>query len=207
MLDALFPLITVAGLSTGSVVANTTGMRLDATTSLSILSAMITPVIMILASGQLVLATSQRLSRLMDRVRKVTERLRDFAEKTDEQALQKFLREEHPVLLLQIERMAKRARLLQRSMAFLYLALGAFVATSISIGAVELFSLVYAWIPIVFGVLGAALLFSASLLLITESRVAMASVHAEVDFALRISRSFSGAADLMHSIDSDKKNI
>lgn len=45
---------------------------------LAILSAMITPAVLILASSSLILATSQRLSRIMERARRLNAHFQDF---------------------------------------------------------------------------------------------------------------------------------
>jgi len=43
------------------------------------------------------------------------------------------------------------------------------------------------WMPLLFGAIGVLLLFSASVLLILESRFALASAYAEMDYIRRIS--------------------
>jgi hypothetical protein len=70
-----------------------------------------------------------------------------------------------------------RARLGQQALAQLYLGLGAFVATSVALGAVTFARLDAGWLP---------LLFSASILLF-ESRIALASAYAEMDYIRLIS--------------------
>jgi hypothetical protein len=52
----------------------------DLSSALAILSAMITPAVLISACGSLILATSQRLGRVMERARKVAERLRELGQ-------------------------------------------------------------------------------------------------------------------------------
>ena len=42
------------------------------------------------------------------------------------------------------------------------------------------------WMPLLFGAIGVVLLFSASILLIFESRIALASAYAEMDYIRRI---------------------
>jgi hypothetical protein len=71
-------------------------------------------------------------------------------------------------------------------MTCLYLALSVFVATSVAIGIVAASGQKYTWVPILLGLAGAGLLFYASLLLIAESRIALAAVDEEMDFALRL---------------------
>jgi len=79
-----------------------------------------------------------------------------------------------------------RARLGQQALAQLYLGLGAFLATSIALSVVTFARLDAGWVPLLFGAIGVALLFSASVLLIFESRIALASAYAEMDYIRRI---------------------
>lgn len=158
-------------------------------TALSILSAMITPVVLILASGQLVLATSQRLSRAIDRTRKITERIQAVTQQKDDTGVE----DELCMLLGQVGRTTRRARLLQRAMACLYVALSLFVATSVTLGVLTYFAGSYAVVPIVLGLGGASLLFLASLLLIAESRLALTAVDTEMDFALRLGQTHASS--------------
>ncbi|MDX5423107.1 MAG: DUF2721 domain-containing protein [Hymenobacteraceae bacterium] len=152
--------------------------------ALTILSAMITPAILIMASGSLILTTSQRLSRSMERVRKLAEMYSKLMEKgnlTPEDLGEKsFLLE----LLL---RATRRCRLLQRAMTSLYLTLGVFVATSIAIALFDVLDLSFAWPITLLSLLGAGLLFYASLLLIVESRIALQAVDREMDWVMRVS--------------------
>jgi len=80
------------------------------------------------------------------------------------------------------------ARIGQQALAQLYLGLVAFLATSIALGVVTFARLNAGWLPLLFGAAGIVLLFSASILLIFESRIALASAYAEMDYI----RHFSG---------------
>ncbi len=158
-------------------------------TALGILSAMITPAVLISACGSLIIATSGRLTNAVARTREVYQQFEELAHsQTDEVYL-----EERSILLYDLlERAVRRARLLQRALACLYLTLSDFVATSVSLG---VFSLLaqrhiyrYAWIPILLGMMGAALLFYTTLLLIAESGIALTALNQEMDFVLRYSQ-------------------
>ncbi|MBD1395654.1 DUF2721 domain-containing protein [Pontibacter sp. JH31] len=153
--------------------------------ALTILSAMITPAILIMASGSLILTTSQRLSRSMERVRKLAEQYSELIEKgeltADDLGEKSFLLE----LLL---RATRRCRLLQRAMTSLYLTLGVFVATSIAIALFDVLNLPFAWAITLLSLLGAGLLFYASLLLIVESRIALQAVDREMDWVMRVNK-------------------
>jgi len=85
-----------------------------------------------------------------------------------------------------LRRATVRARVGQQALAQLYLGLGAFVATSIALGVMTFVRLDAGWMPLLFGAVGVALLFSASVLLIVESRIALASAYAEMDYIRRI---------------------
>lgn len=165
----------------------------DLSTALAVLSAMITPAVLISACASLILTTSQRLGRVIDRTRRISARFQEVART---QAEDEFLEEEHAVLFDQIGRATRRSRLLQQAMSSLYLALSIFVATSVAIGIVAILGLGYAWIPTLLGIAGAGLLLYASFLLIAESRVALTAVNDEMDYVLRQSR-YRAPAELL----------
>jgi hypothetical protein len=139
-------------------------------------------VVLIIASSSLILATSQRLSRVIERTRKLTEWIMAL---TKTEAGEASLENEVAALFQQLHKNTRRAKLLQRAMTCLYLTLSVFVATSISIGIVDMSHISFTWIPMVFGILGAGGLFYASILLIKESRIALAAVDQEMDSAIR----------------------
>ena len=147
--------------------------------ALSVLSAMITPAVLISACGSLILATSTRLMRAVDRVRDVSLRFGELGEHPPEG---QNVEDERRMLFGQLDLTTTRARLLQRALARLYWALGAFVGTSAAIGLVAASGREYTWVPIGFGLAGAGLLLYASVLLVHESRIALAALEAEMDF-------------------------
>ncbi|WP_299707794.1 DUF2721 domain-containing protein [uncultured Pontibacter sp.] len=153
--------------------------------ALTILSAMITPAILIMASGSLILTTSQRLSRSMERVRKLADQ---YSTLTGKEALSQSDLAEKGFLLELLMRATRRCRLLQRAMTSLYLTLGVFVATSIAIALFDVLNLPYAWAITMLSLIGAGLLFYASLLLIVESRIALQAVDREMDWVMRVSK-------------------
>ncbi len=165
----------------------------DLSSPLTILSAMITPAVLIMASGSLILTTSQRLGRIIDRTRKISDQFEELAKA---QAEGEPVTERRTFLFELLGRATRRSRLLQRALTSLYLTLSAFVATSVSLGLVALFGLHFTWIPIAFGITGTGLLFYGSLLLIAESRIALASVDEEMDFVLR-SRQLAAPQELL----------
>jgi hypothetical protein len=154
-------------------------MATDLPDALSVLSAMITPAVLISACGSLIMATSARLNRAVDRVRDVSAR---FAELAEPPSAGEAEEAERRMLFAQLDLTTRRSRLLQRALARLYWALGAFVGTSAAIGVVAASGRQYTWLPIGFGLGGAGLLLYASVLLVHESRIALAALEAEMDF-------------------------
>lgn len=157
----------------------------DLTSVLGVLSAMITPAVLILATGSLIMTTSNRLTRVIDRVREMAREIESVVEPPPDEEPVAHRNEKRALLFAQLERSTRRARLLQKSMTRLYLSLALFIATSVAIGVVALLQLDAAWVPLVFGFFGAALLFSASIHLIWESQIALATTYAEMDFITR----------------------
>ena len=144
---------------------------------IDVLSAMITPAVLILASSSLLITTSNRSIRCVDRVRERVEELESLGAATDGHTNTK---RQH--LYSQLEINTRRARLLQRAMSRLYLGIGFFIATSVSIGVVSLLEVSIGWVPLLLGFIGAGLLFAASVYLIIESRLAMTTTYAEMDY-------------------------
>lgn len=145
----------------------------------TILTAMITPAILIVACGSLSLTTSQRLSRSIDRTRKISQEFKEIKAGT-----KSATDAERQMLYKQLIKAAKRAILLQRAMTLLYTALGFFIATSLFIGLFEITKWLPPWILITLPMIGALALLSASIILIFETRLALGAVDDEMDFRL-----------------------
>jgi len=159
---------------------------MDTSAAIAVLTAMITPAVLISACGSMILSTSTRLGRVVDRVRGISDRW-DEMTKIDSDI--NVLRERQEVLFDQLDKLTSRARILQRSMVTFYLALAMFVATSVAIGLVALKSHpLYNLVPIGLGLLGASCLFYGSILLIFEARLALSTIHIEMDFIWRPSK-------------------
>lgn len=156
------------------------------TSTLSVLTAMITPAVLISACGTMILSTSTRLGRVVDRVRVLSDRLEEMTrEGHPELALYE---ERRNVIFIQLDKLTSRARLLQRSMMTFYIAVGTFVATSVAIGIVAASGAFYTWIPVVTALIGALCLFYGSILLIFEARMATSTITAEMDFIWKFSK-------------------
>jgi hypothetical protein len=167
----------------------------EITSSLGILSSMITPAVLILAGGSLIATTSQRLGRVIDRVRKISQEFSQIEsnEKEDAHAANK-----RKILYSLLHKSALRCRLLTRAMTLLYISLGFFVATSLSIGVVSITHITYVWIPTALGLTGATLLFASSAILIIESRLTLRTIADEIDYVIETT--------LIHAPEDMKKN-
>jgi hypothetical protein len=157
--------------------------------AIAVLTAMITPAVLISACGSMILSTSSRLGRVVDRVRALSDRLEDIASNPN---FDPALRERQAVIFEQLDKLTSRARILQRSMVTFYLGLGMFVATSVSIGIVAIAGR-YTLLPIVCGLTGACFLFYGSMLLIFEARLALTTIHLEMDYIWRHSKRLAPA--------------
>src|SRR5688572_25984201 len=101
------------------------------TDALAILTSMITPALLISACGTLILAPSSRLGRVVDRIRKLSDRMEELA--TADEGLV-LLDERRSFIFNQIDTLTRRAHVLQRAMALLYVSVCCFVSTSVAIG-------------------------------------------------------------------------
>jgi hypothetical protein len=159
--------------------------------AVAVLTAMITPAVLISACGALILSTSTRLGRVVDRVRMLIDRFEEMMKTQQEEGVELF-EERRAMIFNQLDKLTTRSRLLQKSMTVFYLALGVFVATSVSIGIVAAVGrATYAWLPVVLGLVGACGLFYGSILLIKEARLAQESLNAEMDFIWKLGRALA----------------
>ena len=163
---------------------------MDALSSaLAVLTAMITPAVLISACGTLILSTSTRLGRVVDRTRLLSDRFEEMS--GSGQGLELY-EERRAVIFDQLDKLTSRARLLQRCMTIFYTALGIFVSTSVAIGMVAAAGrAAYGWVPVVMGLVGASFLFYGSMLLIYEARLALATLNAEMDFIWRLGQTLA----------------
>lgn len=143
---------------------------------------------LISACGAMILSTSMRLGRVVDRVRALSDRLEELTQGRPELQM---LEERRAMIFDQLDKLTSRARILQRTITVLYLAIGIFVATSVAIGVVALSRMNYQWIPVVTGLIGACFLFYGSMLLIFEARLALSTINAEMDFIWRLGKRHS----------------
>ena len=156
-------------------------MNTASASGLAVLSAMVTPALLILACGTLITSTASRLARIVDRVRKLSGSL----EKLWADGSVDFADVRKAELERQLAVHADRGRLIQQSLTSFYLALGLFVATTVAIAAVA-FLPELAWVPTSLGVVGSLVLFYGCVLLIRETRLALFAVRSEMDFVMSL---------------------
>ena len=154
--------------------------------TIEFLTAMVTPALLMSATGSLVLSTSTRLGRVVDRVRALEDRLSEliYVDNKDDVPLYDKRVE---VIVDLLDKVTSRSRLLQKAMQWFYYGLGMFVLTSVTI-AVAAFFTTYRWVPIPIGVIGIMCLFFGTMLMIRETRMATATVNAEMDFTWELAR-------------------
>ena len=157
----------------------------EAAPNIGVLSSMITPAILILASGSLIMTTSQRLSRVIDRVRKISQEFMLVEKINDPESANEAKRR---ILYTLLKKSARRSKLLTRAMTWLYISLGLFVATSLAIGIVAITHFRYTWIPTAIGMVGACTLFFSSAVLIIEARLTYSVIADEVDYVIESSK-------------------
>jgi hypothetical protein len=161
-------------------------------TAPDILGAMITPAVLISASGTLVLSTSNRLGRVVDRIRVLGDEAEELP--PDAQADRETV-EKRALISSQLAHLSVRIRFLQTAVTVLYVAIGLLVGTSLSIGASAAARWALGWVPVGLGLLGATALFLASVLLVREARLAVRSTLIEVDYVKRVVARRTGLPD------------
>ena len=145
-----------------------------------VLGAMITPAVLISASGTLVLSTSNRLTRVVDRVRTLAREAEDLHKGDGAGSEQGVSRVQ--LIADQLPLLTARAVLLRSALTALYAAIGLLVATSIAVGLVASLGWEYGWIPVLTGLAGACALLWGSLLLVREARFAIGFTLQEMEY-------------------------
>jgi Protein of unknown function (DUF2721) len=154
--------------------------------TIEFLTAMVTPTLLISATGSLVLSTSTRLGRVVDRARDLEKRLSELIVVEDKSTIPLYDTRLETVVNL-LDKTTSRSRILQRALGAFYYGLGFFILTSVTI-AIAAFFTTYRWIPIPVGIIGIMCLFWASVLMLRETRMATATVNAEMDFTWKLAK-------------------
>ncbi|MEZ5346179.1 MAG: DUF2721 domain-containing protein [Pyrinomonadaceae bacterium] len=152
--------------------------------TIGFLTAMITPALLISASGTLVLTTSTRLGRVIDRARSLDSRLNELMTTSEKAEIPLYSKRIEVVFDL-LDKVTTRTRMLQKALFVFYCSLVMFVLTSLTIGVVGLLNH-YAWIPIPIGLVGMLFVFYGSIMMMQESRLATATTNAEMDITWQI---------------------
>ncbi len=154
--------------------------------TIEFLTAMVTPTLLISATGSLVLSTSTRLGRVVDRARDLERRLGEMIYVEDKSEVPLYEKRVEVIVDL-LDKVTSRSRLLQRAMATFYYGLGMFILTSVTIAVAGLFN-IYRWLPVPIGVIGILFLLYGSLLMLKETSMATATIKAEMDFTWELAR-------------------
>ena len=142
----------------------------------AVISQMITPAIFILATGNLINGAFTRVGRIVDRTRQYFTRARELRD-TDPSAFQEILEE------LQIYK--RRSAVVEFALSVYYLAIGLFVAASLSV-ALDVFSEGrLPWLATALTILGAIAVFSGSIAMLVEVRLATGTLRREIDRELQ----------------------
>ena len=147
-----------------------------------VIGGMITPALLISASGTLVLSTSNRLGRVVDRVRALVGEV----ERAREAGLDAPGPERAAMILKQFERLSRRVILLRSSMTSLYLSIGCFIGTSLSVGLGVLMEWRYFVVPVCLALAGSCSLLYGSILLVREAHAGVVSTLEEMEYARRL---------------------
>lgn len=154
--------------------------------TIEFLTAMVTPALLISATGSLVLSTSTRLGRVVDRARDLEDRLSALIFIEDKSTVPLYDTRLETVVRL-LDKVTSRSRILQRALAAFYYGLGFFILTSVTI-AIAAFFTSYRWIPIPIGIIGIFYLFWGSILMLRETRMATITVNTEMDFTWKLAK-------------------
>ena len=156
--------------------------------TIEFLTAMVTPALLISATGSLVLSTSSRLGRVVDRVRWLEDRLSVliYADPKEKDSVPLYERRVEVIVDL-LDKVTSRSRILQRALAAQYYGLGFFILCSVTIAIAAYFTK-YRLVPIPIGVVGILFLLYGAILMLRETRMATATVNAEMDFTWELAR-------------------
>ena len=145
------------------------------TTAVSVIAAMITPALLILASASLVASALVRMARIVDRAR-----ARAAGARNGSLARIGATRD---LLNTWLDRHAARARYAEASIALLYAAIVVFTATSLSIVLDRETRGALSWLPVVLAIGGTLLLLAGGACMVVESRLSWAQIHEEIHHA------------------------
>lgn len=138
----------------------------------AILAAMVGPALLITATASLLISANNRLARVVDRLRSLIAGWETLDDESRDEAG------------LQIDRHRKRAHIVLRACRLLYMALGSFVGTSLTLAIDAFTGFQMIAVPTVLAVLGVLLLLGASMALWREVSLSVQSFDLEMDHEL-----------------------
>jgi hypothetical protein len=141
---------------------------------LRIISAMITPAILILATGSLVTSTMARLNRAGDRARALIIQLPEAD--GDPQRIELYRG--------WLFRYRRRSGLTERALTSFYVAIFMFVGGSLAIAADDVLHASVPWLSLALVVTGALVLFFGTAALVIETQLATGQLRSEIEFAM-----------------------
>jgi hypothetical protein len=147
-----------------------------------VLTTMITPAVLISASGTLVLSTTNRLGRVVDRIRKLTE----TAELLPDESTAIEVVEKRRMIADQLSWLTIRLRLLQTTIFLFYASMALLVAASLTLGLSVTTQGALGWFPISLAMLGAFGLMVGAGILVCEVRAAVKSTMSELDHIRKV---------------------
>jgi hypothetical protein len=151
----------------------------------AILLAMLAPALFMTATASLLQSANNRLARVVDRLRTL---MRESARPEEPaNATRDFY-------IAQIARQRLRTRLILRASRLLYLALAAFVGTSLAVAADSLFGHAFVYLPTGLAMAGVLLLLLACLNLSREAGLAVRALDMELDLFEQRQRRAVGSA-------------
>lgn len=144
-----------------------------------VVAAMIAPALFMTATASLIISTSNRMGRIVDRVRA----LGDASEKLDrDPAGSDFVTQRREHMDGEYDRLQKRSDLIRYALIGLYLAMGCFVACSLTLAVDAWSGHALGLTPTVLAVLGVTGVLNSCVCLAREAVQAMRSNHAEIRF-------------------------
>jgi len=142
-------------------------------TAQDVLQTMITPAVLISATGTLIMSTSNRTAKVAERVRELAAVAREEAARPRD------------FVARQLELLARRLLLLRSALQALYASMALYVAASLVIGCSNMVDWMEGWGAVAFGLLGATVMLLACFQLVRESRLATRSSLDEVEHLRR----------------------
>jgi hypothetical protein len=190
MVSEMNPILGIPGLFNFQ---SLTSLFQNLSSALQVLTAMLTPALLLSAAGNFIISTSNRLGRVVDRVRKISENMENTLKSGGEAA---EIAERMAAFEQQLALQSQRASLLMRALTSLYISSGLFVLTSVTIGVVAIISVKWSWIPVIFGIGGAVMMLVAAVRLVKEAHLAMDGLQEETTFLRKLAASHTRRAQV-----------